>query len=415
MSNLGTETMSHYDSLCWNTELGLPASDKGYYEYEPNTGIVWFNPGNSEEIELRIKVTDKDVKAGEVRRNAQMSFLCLLNEDGSPVTSAAPDGKGAPGPGVYPTNEVEIVIPLLKPEADPQPAAPSAPQIRAYCVPALTEAGENAARWKLTRCNEHAKIAAAVSKLLSQAEGEAAQAAAWEAAVKQWNKALEAEYKAMNNNAKKNKALRTAIEKEKKRFDSQLTAYRTALALEYPDDPARVSRKVAEVLARRTSMLCYERHTAPEARTDLLSASAGEQIQASAAVLCRRRTDEIADILYINDTICAEHTDIEAMAVAAGDADAWKRVRQAWQEALDGITDRRYLATEEAGKAIISEQRLSFGRWLEAREAMLTLEYPDQEAAVQELMARAIRERVIDLCDGDKETGEHPEQDGAER
>ena len=420
VSNVGTETVSQFDSLCWSNIIGLPSSDKEMYSYPFCEGLVWFNPGNSEEVELRIKLVENDVKAGEVCRSAQMEFLCLVNEDGSSVTSTAPDGKGAPGPGVYPTNTVEVVIPLAKsapepdtepdpdpdtepetePEPEPQPAAPPAPQPQEYCVSDLIGTGTGVARWKLIRCPEHAKVAEAADRLVSGAEGKDERAAAWGGAVKLWSDALEAEYKEMTAKAKKNKKLKAAVEKEKKYFDEQLLAYGAALTLDYPDNSDLVSRKVAETLARRTVTLCYENHTAPDARADLLSASDGELFAAPVKGACGRRTDEAAETSYVTDTICTAHQEIEAMAAEAGDAGAWRQVRQAWQDALDEITDRRYLAADEAGKAIISEERLSFGRWLEAREALLALRYPDQDAVVQELMSQAIRERVIDLCGG---------------
>ena len=85
-------------------------------------------------------------------------------------------------------------------------------------------------------------------------------------------------------------------------------------------------------------------------------------------------------------------------AAEAKDAEAGKQIKGLWIAELNRIADERYLAADKAGRAAIAAERAAYGEWLQAREAMLTVLYPEQDAAVQELLAEAVRARVIGLC-----------------
>ena len=53
---------------------------------------------------------------------------------------------------------------------------------------------------------------------------------------------------------------------------------------------------------------------------------------------------------------------------------------------------------DEENRPRIAEARQSFGRWLAAEEALLKLQYPENEALVQQLLALALRDRAMDSC-----------------
>ena len=61
---------------------------------------------------------------------------------------------------------------------------------------------------------------------------------------------------------------------------------------------------------------------------------------------------------------------------------------------LDGITNMRYRAAGAVAQALIAAERVSFGEWLGAREAMLRQLYAGDDASVSELMVQAIYRRV---------------------
>ena len=65
---------------------------------------------------------------------------------------------------------------------------------------------------------------------------------------------------------------------------------------------------------------------------------------------------------------------------------------------LNEETDAWYLSADEEIRPLIAEARQSFGRWLAAEEALLNLQYPDDPALVQQLLALAVRSRAMDSC-----------------
>ena len=106
------------------------------------------------------------------------------------------------------------------------------------------------------------------------------------------------------------------------------------------------------------------------------------------------------------EALCETHAADEALergAIgAAGDgaakANAWKQIKGLWLAELDALTNARYLAADAAGRKVIAAERVSFGNWLKAREAVLELLYPDHPEIVGEVIADAIRGRVLSLC-----------------
>ena len=113
---------------------------------------------------------------------------------------------------------------------------------------------------------------------------------------------------------------------------------------------------------------------------------------------CETRTDGIGAALLVTEALCEEHRAIEALAAEARDTESWREAKRAWLAALDSWTNARYYAAHGDGKALVANERTSFGQWLAARETLLNRLYPNDSAAVQELLAQAIRARVLENC-----------------
>ena len=188
----------------------------------------------------------------------------------------------------------------------------------------------------------------------------------------------------------------SAPKAERTAFEKLLAARKVALAEEYLEDPAAAAKALAEVLEHKTCLLCYERHTSPDADR-LLRAGADDVLAKSGASgTCSVGTHRAGSKVYEAESLCAAHAVIDAMAAEAEDAAAWKEVKGLWIAELDRIADEKYLRADEAGRAAIAAERIAYGEWLKAREAMLTVLYPD--ASVQALLAEAVRARVLSLC-----------------
>ena len=88
------------------------------------------------------------------------------------------------------------------------------------------------------------------------------------------------------------------------------------------------------------------------------------------------------------------------MHAEADDAEGRKQIRMAWLEAMNRITDIRYLSSDESGKTSIASSRTAFGGWLQSFDKLLRLLYPDQPAAAETFLTRAIRDYVLETCPG---------------
>ena len=364
----GTETMCYKGFDTWAGFSGYLNDELDY----DSDALSWISPGSKEEMELSIQVTDKDVEAGEVRRTVQMKFS-RLSDQGKRVTAATPADAASPWEIIY-SNELEIVVPLLAPPADPAPA----PEPRPFCEPAMTGLGEGMAEWTLTRCDEHAALA-------REAKGKTP-----EEALGLWTKALEAEYDEWLSEAEE--ALHPAIQAERDAFMEQLEACRTAWADLVGEDYA--AEKAAELTMHKVSLLCFSRR-ADEAAWAAVLNEAEDLDAAESPAACQRQNRDGAMELQTRETTCETH---RGLGLRAADAEGWRQLKRDWLLTLNGETDEWYLSADEESRPLIAEARQSFGRWLAAEEALLKLQHPENEALVQQLLALAVRERAMDGC-----------------
>ena len=273
------------------------------------------------------------------------------------------------------------------------------------CVRTLVGVGDGEADFTLDYCEEHAPVNEAVKELLETAETPDEQVSAWEQSVALWREALDSEYDALMAGLGEDE--QAVVMDERVSFFLRLACEQDALERRYPDDPLAVLARVSEALMNKTADLCYEAHTAPEARVDSFTIGDYDVMAAMEGY------DECARLVAGTDTgafywevLCERHRAAEAamkgLLDAATDANeiaqAWLGARQLWQMELNALTNVRYLEADEAGREAIAVEKAAFGDWLRAREAFLGLLYPDDPATVNEVVALAIRARVLDLC-----------------
>ena len=135
-------------------------------------------------------------------------------------------------------------------------------------------------------------------------------------------------------------------------------------------------------------------------KIDLAALEPGE-----AAWPCDVYTARIPHGERTREALCEDHRDIERRAeelttasTPETAAEAWQEVKQLWIAALNAQANTRWLNADEAGRALIAEERQAFGEWIATREALLNVLYPDQPAVVQEVLSQAIRARVLENC-----------------
>ena len=396
-TSTGTETFSYNgrDGTGYDKD-GLPYS--AGWTMSLDGDLSWVAPGKPGEAEVSIYVTEADVEAGEVRRDLTLYFMRRYRTDGGTVFPDTPEDQivskeDSDCEGKYPSAAwvsitgsevglygypatVEIVVPLLEPPEEPAPVPEQEP--RPFCEPALTGLGEGTAEWTLTRCDAHAALA-------REAEGKTP-----EEALAIWTAALDAEYEAWLAEAEE--SLRPAIETERDAFREQLEAYRALWAGLGGEELG--AEKAAELAMHKLSLLCFSRRADEAAWAAVTAAPEALDAAGSPAACQRQRRDSVAE-LQIREALCEEHRGI---GLTEEDAEGWRQLKRDWLQALNGETDAWYLLLDEEARPLIAEARQSFGRWLKAEEALLTLQFPEDPALVQQLLALAVRSRALEFC-----------------
>ena len=396
-TSTGTETFTNNMYTCnVYDKYGLPYSAEWTMFFEGD--LSWVAPGKPGEAEVSIYVTEADVEAGEVRRDLTLYFMRRYRTDGGTVYSDTPEDQvvsmdDSDCEGMYPSAAwvsiagsevglygypatVEIVVPLLEPPEEPAPVPEREP--RPFCEPALTGLGEGTAEWTLTRCDAHAALA-------REAEGKTP-----EEALAIWTAALDAEYEAWL--AEADESLRPAIETERDAFREQLEAYRALWAGLGGEELG--AEKAAELTMHKLSLLCFARH-ADEAAWAAVTAGAEALDAAESPAACQRQSRDSVTELQIRETLCEEH---RGLGLTAEDDAGWRQLKRDWLQALNGETDAWYLLFDEEARPLIAAERQSFGRWLKAEEALLSLQFPEDPALAQQLLALAVRSRALEFC-----------------
>ena len=396
-TSTGTETFTNNMYTCTGYDkYGLPYSAEWTMFFEGD--LSWVAPGKPGEAEVSIYVTEDDVEAGEVRRDLTLYFMRRYRTDGGTVFPDTPEDQivskeDTDCEGMYPSSAwvsitgsevglygypatVEIVVPLLEPPEEPAPVPEREP--RPFCAPALTGRGEGPAEGTRKRCGADAALA-------REAEDKTP-----EEALALWTEALDAEYEAWLSEA--DESLRPAIETERDAFREQLEAYRALWAGLGGDDLG--AEKAAELAMHKLSLLCFARH-ADKAAWAAVTAAPEALDAAESPAACQRQSRDSVTELQTRETLCEEH---RGLGLTAEDDAGWRQLKRDWLNALNGETDAWYLLLDEEARPLLAEARQSFGRWLKAEEALLSLQFPEDPALVQQLLALAFRSRALDFC-----------------
>ena len=98
---------------------------------------------------------------------------------------------------------------------------------------------------------------------------------------------------------------------------------------------------------------------------------------------------------------CEEHAAVlnqaETLIADKGD-EAWPEVQQLWRDALDAGYQELLDAVSPVLRVNVLSERMNFYLWLSSYERALELIYPDDPAAVGELMQNALMDRCAEVC-----------------
>ena len=361
--------------------------------------------GESRTMHVYYTVTGFDVDHADYIENyAYVEYGTPFSRVGS-VLAPAPvmNNMGelvVPG-GMY-SNIAYAPIGKIPPEPGPTPVPDPAEPI---CIRTLVGLGDGTAEFTVDYCRVHGRAQERVQALVSEAHTDEEKLAAWRRATLIWTAALNEEYNALINGAADDKE-KLDILTERALFFAQMACRSDALALAYPDDPAYVAMRVSEMVMNRTVDLCYAMHTAPSQRADSVMGTHDMLTAPEAPAECGREVTPTDTGARYTEILCAEHAPSDASVWALIDraedkAEAWQAARLIWMAAYDRQYDELLSGADEAQTQILLSDRLAFIQWLNKRELLLERFYPDQPETVAEVLALAVRARLISLCAGE--------------
>ena len=373
----------------------LPASAVPLYEFLNGAAegaliqtFTGMGPGETRSRIYEYTVQDSDAAAGCVTNQAAV----ILPGGGTPCRSE--------------TVSVSVFERGKIPEPTPEP--------RSWCALSLTGVGEGIAEWTLEFCGEHAAIAREARALIEASGGTED---AWQQVIALWAEALNGEFDVLYDRLPE--ADRPLAAGAKAQFYAQLACRRAAREHEWPEDPARVARIVAEALMNQCAALCCANHTAPGNRPDSLTTGPWKPLPAAEPTFLPPRETEaleggirMREILSGLLRVCDEEAKRAVLTAGTPEAlvEAWQSARVEWLHVLDAAMLSRLMEVDnegrtlridkadDEGRALVEADRAAFGNWLDAREKLLAALYPESEAVAAEVIAQAVRARVIEMA-----------------
>ena len=268
------------------------------------------------------------------------------------------------------------------------------------CTRTLTSRSNASAEYEVRFCEKHAAVMAAAQKMASVAGSEAAKAKAYEFAATLWQDEINAMYDELLEAC--DEIAKITVLSERSRFQAMVANNYFALKAQYPNSSVAEAAAV-QVWKDKCINLCNEIHTAPEKRTDsLIRVAIGEgKPAADAFCSCEVAVDDGKTIVYA-DMYCTSHAIafdmMQALLEADAGAETWEMIRTLWDiELLSAFESLNAGAEEERGMAFMAEYA-AYTSWIEAREAILQLFYPENPEITAEVMAETVMGRTLDLC-----------------
>ena len=407
----------HY-TITYTNDGELPLTDVQVWDVmnvtAPVASAEMLNPGESRVCYYQHTVTAEDVAAGFVMNIAHASYPVSSYAGFENSTSNAVYSKTSaddniwielpifpapgedpvydPGTGWLPPEEGEEMPGFGTIDTDTLHSGDS------YCVRTITGRDNVSATYETAFCTEHADTQSSALIMMQVAVTPETQMQAAAYAVALWRTEVETLYQKVFESA--DATAKTVVMTEYVRFLTDVGNYEAMLKALYPDQPALVALKVAEIWENKCVEMCYDAHATAAERTDSLlavtpttGATAAECTCVTTAETNGQRTDA--------QTYCPAHSFpfgmMDALLQGNDTAEAWTMVRQIWGVELTAAYNKVYAAMGD-NKLLAMAEYNALTQWMMAREASLTALYPDHPEIVVQLMVKTIMERVNALC-----------------
>ena len=355
------------------------------------------HPGESRSCFFSYTVTDFDVFWGNISNTAVGQYFINSQLNSVNSNTVVVDTNGREDiwyvHPYYPEDIIEGVIPPTGSiDQDKLPAGAD------YCKPIITARSNASASYDICYCSVHSPIQASLLMLKQtavspemQQQTAAYAAAMWRAEVEKISQEL---FQAADPTAKLNVML------EYTSFLTEAANYEAVLKALYPDQPALVAQKIADMWEDKCVTLCYEIHARAAERTDSLLSIAASTGASAAECTCTV-TAEQSGKKSVLTAYCPLHAlpfSLTDTVLAGQDtAAAWITVRQAWTLELNKAYNLLYVKLGDKA-ALAMAERAVLTQWLAAREAALTALYPENPEVVAQNMVKLVMDRVNDLC-----------------
>jgi len=404
----------HY-SITYTNDGELPLTDVQVWDnLDINTTIghaEMLQPGESRTCYYQHTVTAEDVDIGGVLNMAQANY---------PV----PGGEGYIGVNsnlVFSKTSADgmhcVVLPPLFPEDGEDPeydpgtgwfppdAGEETPDFgtidtdalhggETYCVRTITGRDNVSATYETTFCTEHADTQSSALIMAQAAATPELQMQSAAYAVALWRTEVESLYQEIFEAA--DPIAKTVVMTEYVRFLTDVVNYEAMLKVLYPDQPALVALKVAEIWENKCVDLCYDAHaTAAERKDSLLAVTpiAGAFAVQCTCVTTSETNGQKTDV----QSYCPVHSFpfsmIDALLQGNDTAESWTMVRRIWGVELTSAYNKIYEAMGD-NKLLAMAEYNALTQWMMAREASLIALYPNNPEIVVQIMVKTIIERV---------------------
>ena len=407
----------HY-SITYTNDGELPLTDVQVWDVmnvtTPVASAEMLNPGESRVCYYRHTVTAEDVAAGFVMNIAHASYPVPNDAGFANSTSNAVYSKTSADDNVW----IELPIfptPGEDPEYDPgtgwfpPDAGEETPDFgtidtdalhggETYCVRTITGRDNVSATYETTFCTEHANTQSSALIMAQAAATPELQMQSAAYAVALWRTEVESLYQEIFEAA--DPTAKTVVMTEYVRFLTDVANYEAMLKILYPDQPALVALKVAEIWENKCVDLCYDAHaTAAERKDSLLAVTptAGSSAVQCTCVTTSETNGQKTDV----QSYCPVHSFpfsmIDALLQGNDTAESWTMVRRIWGVELTSAYNKIYEAMGD-NKLLAMAEYNALTQWMMAREASLIALYPNNPEIVVQIMVKTIIERVNALC-----------------
>ena len=359
----------------------------------------YMEPGDSRVCYLNYTVTAEDAQRGYVTNTAIGQYVMhgyvntFYSNEVTVQTNYFKNVTFVPGASEDPENPEMPVIPDGPGTIDPGKLHLG----ESSCVRTITGKDNASASYAIPFCADHVATQSSVMMMTQAATTPEAQLQAATYAANLWRTEAEKLYQQLLDAA--DHEGKTTVMTEYIRFAAMVTNYEIVLKTLYPDQPELAAQLVAELWEDKCVTLCYEIHTAADARKDsLLSVTAATGAAADCACTV---TAETAGTKAYTQSFCASHafpySMIDMLLLGQDTAAGWELVRQIWMVELNGAYNKVNTVLAANSDLALAEYNATL-QWLEVREAYLNALYPDNPELVAQTMVKHIMDRVNDLC-----------------